>query len=104
MMKSKNTDEIIGMMKNNDTDAIIYGAESNIPILNLNAVIFGVKYRVSSDQFISLLKDKLLKSEVSFFGMKFSKIVTAALDVLNIEKYYGDDKLIMQLINSQFNF
>lgn len=103
MMKSKNTDEVIKLMEENNIEAIIFGAESDLPILNLNSVIFGAKYKVSSEKFISLLKEKLIKSEASFFGMSLSKIVTAALDVLGVEKYSGNDISIIRLVNSNFN-
>lgn len=104
IMKSKNINEVIEMMKENNLDAIIFGAESDLPILNLNAVIFGTQNRISSEKYISLLKDKFLKSDISFFGMPFSKIVTAALDVLGVEKYAGNDDSIIRLINSNFIF
>lgn len=104
MMKSKDTIEIIKLMEANNIEAIIFGAKSDLPILNLNAVLYGAKYKVSSEKFISLLKEKLIKSEASFFGVPLSSYIVAALDVLGVEKYSGDDNLIIRLVDSNFNF
>lgn len=86
----------------NDIDAILYGAKSSLPILNMNSVLFGARYKITSPEFVDVLKLKLKKSEAKFFGMPFADIVTAALDVLGVEKYYGDDEFILNLISSQF--
>lgn len=104
MMKSKSTNEIIDMMRARNVDAIIFGAESDSPILNLNAVIFGTQNKVLSDKYIALLKEKLIKSDTAFFGMPLSKIVTAALDVLGVEKYSGNDASVIRIIKSDFKF
>lgn len=102
-MKFKNTNEIIELMSENNAEAIIFGAKSDLPVLNLNAVIFCAKYNVKLENFIFMLKNSFINSDITFFGMPFSKIAIAALDVLGVEKYSGDDSLVKQLIDSKFN-
>lgn len=101
-MKYRNTDEMISEMKNNNVDVIISGATSSSPLLNLNAVLYGTKFKIKSKEFTSALKDNLVHSNEKFFGMPLSEIVIAALDVLGVEKYSGTDKLILRLISSEF--
>lgn len=106
-MKSVNTNNsvnsLIARMSTNDMHAVLLGAKSDIPILNLNAVIFGTKFRCTSPEFIELLKTKMLDSSVSFMGTPLESFATAALDILGVQEYNGTDDFICKLISSDFN-
>ena len=107
-MKTISTDDeinaLIERMAMNDTEAILLGAQSDIPILNLNATIFGAKFRCTSPEFAEMLKTKMLYSDSTFMGTPLASFAVAALDVLRIQKYRGTDKFICELISSNFDF
>ena len=107
-MKSLYTDieikTLVDKMSQNDSAAILYGAKSDSPILNLNAVLFGAKFGYKSQEYIDILKTKLRASEASFMGTPLKIYVDAALDVIGAQKYNGDDADIQRLIDSKFNF
>lgn len=82
-------------------DFVVQYATSNSPIENLNAVLFGTKYRCKEQKFIEALK-KLLDSPERFFGTPIKLYVQAALDVLGVQHYTGDDSFVTSLIQSGF--
>lgn len=98
------TQEIINKMSSGNFEAILYGAHSNIPILNLNAIIFGTKYLLKDTDFINIIKSSFLNSNITFFGVEIKKIATASLHLLGVKKYTGEDHFIKELIDSKFNF
>lgn len=108
MKKSKNTNinikEEIYKMSQNDRNAIIYGIRSEIPILNLNAIVFGTKFKYSEPEFIEIMKGNFADSEITFFGNELRKFVSASLHLLGVQEYSGDDLLIKNLIKSKFEF
>jgi len=102
-LKSKGVAEVIDLMMSENIEAIIYGAKSDISILNYTAVKFGTKYRITAPEYINQLR--ILKdNHTEHFGVPISKMAVAALDVLEVEKYSGDDSLIIRLIDSAFDF
>lgn len=98
------TSSLIERMSVNDTEAILLGAQSDIPILNLNAAIFGAKFKCTAPEFIEALKTKMLYSDSTFMGTPLASFAVAALDVLRIQKYRRTDKFICELISSNFDF
>lgn len=109
MTKSKNMDiddvqYIIDRMKEGHIEAVLYGIKSDVPILNFNAVAYGAKYQCHEKEFIDALKNKFINSDITFFGMEMKSFVIAALDVLNVQKYTGNDTFIKQLITYKFQF
>lgn len=97
-MKLNNIDidvqKMIVLMEQNDVNAILCGIHSTLPILNLNAIIFGTKFKIKNPDFISEMKNNLIKSNVKFFGTKLSSFVIASLHILGIQKYSGNDTFI----------
>ena len=91
---------LIDRMSQNDTEAILLGAKSNIPILNLNSILFGTKFKITEEEFLEVLKTKLLNSDDSFMGTPLKIFAVASLDVLGVQKYTGKDAEICNLINS----
>lgn len=111
-MKSKNTvtDIVIAndddmanaveKMEKGDIDTIISCVYSDIPILVLNAIIFGGQHRIKDASFIRRLKEDLIFSDITFFGKKLSDFVEVTLDLLDVQKYKGNDDYIKELINT----
>lgn len=108
MMKFKNTDidvqNVINRMADHDTKAIIYGISSDIAILNLNAVIFGTKFKMKDSEFVETMKNTLINSETKFFGIELNKFVLASLHLLQVQEYVGDDETVNRIIKSNFDF
>ncbi len=102
-LEDMNTQELISEMQSQNYDAILYCIKAKLPILNLNAVVFGARYKYKSDDFLRSLV-LLESSPHSFFGMPMSSFVLAALDVLDVRHYDGDDEFIKRIIQSQFQF
>ncbi len=96
--------EMIHKMTQNDHDAIISGIHSDIPILNLNAIIYGTRYKYNDPEFIDTMKLRFADSKITFFGMELSEFVSASLHLLGVQEYAGDDLLVKNLIRSQFDF
>lgn len=95
------TQALINRMHNGEVSAILTGISSGSDILNLNAIITGTRIGLDDNSFI--LKVKALKnSDAVLLGTHLSHVAKAALDVLKIEEYSGDNKLIKELIDTRF--
>lgn len=74
---------------------------------NPNATIIGiaavVKNKPDNDDIISALKD-LKESRMIVFGYSIRQMAIAALDLIGVEKYDGDEKTINAFIESKFLF
>ena len=107
-MKSRNTndniDELFDEMNNRNHDVIIRGVNDKTPIVNYKAILSGTREGMKDRAFIKGLK-RLKKSEIILLGgVKLSDFAIAALDLLNIEKYVGEDEHIKKYISSNFDF
>lgn len=68
-----------------------------------NGIVQCVKSNMLTDEVVARLRE--LKTDNSqIAGHSISDFSIAALDVMGIEKYYGDDSDIICLINSKFTF
>ena len=107
MTKSENTIDLsiqstIDLIAAGDREAIIKASQSLSPLLNINAILFGAKYGIKEQVFISALKEKLLKSQIELAGIKISDCAAAAMDYLGIQDYLGDNKFVKDLIKNGF--
>ena len=91
-------------MVDNNVSALMEGINSNIPILNLNAIIFGTRYKFNNDDFINTIKERFVDSNIKFFGTELKCFAIASLHLLNVQKYVGTDRTILRLIESNFYF
>lgn len=101
MQKYLNTDSFIKAIADYDTDAIVQGITNESPIVQLNALIYGTKMKLKSQTFVGGVHS-LTDSDSVFFGVPMWKYAKAALHVLEIKKYTGDDDFILRLIDSGF--
>ena len=106
MMKSKNIlndevlNEAIEKMKRGDKETILDGVSSSVPLLVLDSVIYGGKYKVKDLSYIERLKEHLHNSNMTFFGTPLSSFVKATLDVLDVQPYEGTDQYIKNWIDT----
>lgn len=99
----ENSQQIIEKMKFGDVDIIEQNIESDVPILVLNAIIFGTQKRIKSEAFISGLKSAVENHEI-LMGKKINDFAIAALHILNEKKYVGSNEVINELIKSKMNY
>lgn len=67
------------------------------------AIVSMVKHKVKSDFACEKLKELKYKNEFEFCA-DISSYAYAALDLLGVEKYSGNNKAVLQLIKSNFDF
>ena len=67
------------------------------------AIGASVKNQIKTDIIVRSLKKLKSKDEYEFC-MNISELALAALHVLGIEYYYGDNKNVKELIESKFSF
>ncbi len=94
----------IDAMYKGDKETIIEGISSKTQIVVANAVIAGAQQSIKEPKFIAELKNLVNDTEIVLMGIPVSSIATAALDILDIIKYEGDDEYIQSLINSKLAF
>ena len=95
--------ELADRMIQNDEEAILEGAYADSSFLFFIAVLWGTRYKVKNIKFISALRDRLIHSKARFFGINLSDFVIAALDILDEERYEGDDPVVLYLISTNFD-
>ena len=95
--------EIISRMSVGEEDAIINGLSHKGALIRINAVMFAVKYKCKKNNVIELIKE-LLTDNTEVDGYSVSQFSIAALDVLGITKYTGNDENVVELIDDEFLF
>jgi hypothetical protein len=90
-------------MQSGDISAIKRGFNAQGAIYNMNAIVWTTKNKLKNIELISNIK-ALKNNDISINGRTVGQFATASLDILNIEKYNGNDILIKELIKSNFDF
>lgn len=72
-------------------------------IFKANGIISAVNHKIISENIVNQIK-KLKDDKTLISGYFISEFAVAALDVLGIESYNGDNEKIVKLIDSKFNF
>lgn len=108
MRKLENMDtdvqNAIKRMSDNDVQEIINCINSELPILKLNAIMFGTKFKIKKSEFVNALKNISTNSKITFFGVGLSKFALASLHLLKIQEYEGTDDTVNRFIKSDFDF
>ena len=92
----------IYLMGTGDVKAIVAGVESNNEYVVLNAIIQGTIKKIKDTNFVEGIR-KAKDSDAVFLNLPLRSVATAALDVLSIEQYRGNDAVIKDLIACGFN-
>lgn len=94
----------INAMYNGDRETILKGISSKTQIMVANAIIAGTQQGITDTVFVDELKKLVSNTEIILMGIPISDIAIAALDILGITKYNGDDEYIHSLITSKLAF
>lgn len=94
----------INAMYKGDRETILKGISSKTQIMVANAVIAGTQQGITDTVFVDELKKLVSNTEIILMGIPISNIAIAALDILGITKYHGDDEYIKSLITSKLAF
>ena len=95
---------IIDTMYKGDRETLLKGISSKVQIIVANAVIAGTQQGLTDTVFVDELKKLVSNTEIILMGIPISNIAVAALDILGIIKYDGDDEYIQNLIISKLAF
>ncbi|MGN1347716.1 MAG: hypothetical protein ACI4VI_02110 [Acutalibacteraceae bacterium] len=94
---------LVNLMQNNDKQAIIEGLSHKGAIYRINGIIYSVLFSHTENETVSIIQN--LKTDTTLFdGYSVSDFAIAALDLLSVEKYKGNEETILKLINSKFEF
>ena len=89
--------KMIDSMHAQDIEAIQYGLNSDVWIMKINALWGACKIKDLSDE----LKSKIVSLQddnLKYNGYAVSDFATAAMDILGLKKYTGDDDIRKGLI------
>lgn len=94
---------LISRMRNGEKAAIMEGLSHSGAIYRMNAIsflsIFGVKDTDTTNKLKELKKDRVMLD-----GYSVADFAMAALDLMKIERYSGNDEPVKNLIQSKFEF
>lgn len=97
-------ENLISNMEAGDEKSIYHGLMRTGTAYRINAIIQTVKHKISNDDIISKIKE-LKNDNCRVIGIyKMSDFAISALVLLGIEKYHGNDEIILKLIDSNFDF
>lgn len=92
----------INSMISGNAEEIISGIFSDRPIVVANAIMSGTRLRITDSGFVDEIKKISSDSTEKVMGIPLGKFATAALYILNDERYDGDDKVIENFVRSRF--
>lgn len=95
--------DLIHKMQKGDRDAIISGLSHKGAIFRMNAIGNAVIHGMNDTETIRTLVE-LKNDDVFLDGFTVGDFATAALDMLGVEKYSGNNRRMEELIDSRFDF
>lgn len=94
---------LLQRMKKGDKSAILEGLRHSGALFRINGIMNAERYSLKDKEIIDSILN-LKCDKISFDGYSVSDFAISALDLLNLEKYEGNDVAIKQLIESRFEF
>ena len=94
---------LLQRMKKGNKSAILEGLRHPGALFRINGIINVERYGLKDEEIIDYILD-LKCDKISFDGYSVSDFAISALDLLDLEKYNGNDVAIKQLIESKFEF
>ena len=95
-------DRLAKMSQAEIADTVLRLSKSDVPGERLQAIVCGTKYRAVTQQFLDSLEEMAGDDTAIFFGTPISSFAKAALDVLGVREYTGEDRYIHEMIESGF--
>lgn len=95
--------ELFEMIKSGDENAILRGLSHPGAIYRVNAAINAVRFEVKKFQ-VKVYLDRMKADNVVVNGYRVSEFAYAALDLLGMERYSGNEPKTKALIKSKFDF
>lgn len=103
-LKIKSEDrELLKKIQDGDRNAILQGLAHPGAFYRINATMSAGRHFVK-EPVIGIYLKRLKEDNMIMNGYRVSDFAYAALDILGIEKYIGNDIRIRRLINSKFDF
>lgn len=94
---------IVSNMAVGNEEAILYGLQHKGALIRVNGIINAVKYQCVNDEVSKIIYQ--LKDDMNIVeGYSVSQFAIAALHILKIETYTGDNEQINDLIEYEFDF
>lgn len=93
----------IQAMRLGNKNAILWGLNCTGLHFRTNAIACAVIYNMTDDDIINAIK-KLKPDTYTSIGTSASGCAYAALDILGIEKYTGDDREVKEYLDCKFDF
>ena len=98
-----NVQTTINEMHNGSIEIILQGISSTTPLILLNAIIAGTKLGIKEKEFVEGLK-KAEQSEEMLMGVPIKEFASASLEILEIQKYLGDNNRVKEMVQCKLNF
>lgn len=94
-------DDIAGRINRDDISGIRDGLRDSSAFLKISAIVHSVNIEKCPDDIVELIKAaKSDTTEVA--GYVVSEVATAALDIMGVETYAGENRSIIRMIESRF--
>lgn len=100
---SENDRRLLENIKNGNPSSIIKGLVHPGAFYRVNAIFCACRFKITDPPIKSYI-DKLKTDSLIMNGYRVSDFAIAALDILGFEPYEGDDRRILRLIASKFEF
>ena len=94
----------IATMYRGGKEEILKGIYDEKQIIVVNAIIAGTQQKIRDDAFVDQLNQIADDFETKMLNIPLSFFAIAALDILGIKTYNGDDEHIKIMIDSKFSF
>lgn len=95
--------KIIELCQKGNVDAINEALNHKGALYRINGIVGCVLHSIKTDEVISVIKE-LLSDDVTVSGYMVSDFALAALDLLNVSKYAGNNDRVKALIKCKFQF
>jgi hypothetical protein len=95
--------ETIKKMQSGDISTLKNGFNAKGAIYRVNAIAWATKNNIIDEELIAYIK-KSINDNTLISGYTVGQFALASLDILNIQKYQGDDISVKNLIKSNFDF
>lgn len=95
--------DLFAKIQTGDRNAILKGLIHPGAIYRVNAAMNAVRYNIK-DVPVKIYLGRMKKDDIFINGYRVSDFAHAALDLLGLESYFGNELRVRRLITSKFDF